>query len=651
MADLFASLKPTKQVSRNGFDLSQKHVFSMRAGQVTPVACVETVPNDYFTIDLMAFHRSNTLDSAAFMRGKFTYDAYFVPYSQLWHPFNQFISRREDKHTANQKGFYAAPNVSLGDLLGLIWLLNRGEISTEQLDDVNGTMFGLHGEDVCYNMLRTLDMLGYGDHFAILDLEWDVDGVRQIGEYQRRFKNVYVNVFRAAALKHIWYDVYRNKYYDVDSVDTFFDTSFVETFNFDDIECTSFANSHLYVPQINLMEQSHLQCSQQDEYALGRLVGLFNINYVQWKKDLFTSAMPGQQFGAVSTAPLNLVSLSASIDTGSDRGMWSYLDSSIDFVDSESVRVYGNNNKNSNLVTDVDELEHTHTFDGRRVADFLNRGGSYLNVLELKKAEMMQVWKQATLRAGNMVSDNFKAHFGVEPNYSSDEQVRYLGSWEAQFNINAIESTASTGAEMNGAVGDIAATGSAAVQGGKIEFKCNDFGVLCVVCYFRPEADYRSTMLDKANTLMNEFDFFTPEFQDLGLEAIPMSQYDLTAFGNINSVMGYAPRYFHHKTALDKIHHGFFDSLLYYNGVNEDYSVENKGYFNSWAAPRIEDLWTSDSGAIFRNKASFYVNPAVLDSIFGVESDSKPNTDQFICNCFLDIKAVRPMSVLGMPQF
>lgn len=650
MADLFASLKPTKQVSRNGFDLSQKHVFSMRAGQVTPVACVETVPNDYFTIDLMAFHRSNTLDSAAFMRGKFTYDAYFVPYSQLWHPFNQFISRREDKHTANQKGFYAAPNVSLGDLLGLIWLLSRGEISTEQLDDVNGTMFGLHGEDVCYNMLRTLDMLGYGDHFAILELEWDVDGVRQIGEYQRRFKNVYVNVFRAAALKHIWYDVYRNKYYDVDSVDTLFDTSFVETFNFDDIECTSFANSHLYVPQINLMEQGHLQCSQQDEYALGRLVGLFNINYVQWKKDLFTSAMPGQQFGAVSTAPLNLhLSGSQTLSTDFDKGRW--ITDSNSSIPTDTPIVGNNHDLYGHSSSMLEKIKHTHVISN--IGDLFDRATetSYLNVLDLKKAEMMQVWKQATLRAGNMVSDNFKAHFGVEPNYSSDEQVRYLGSWEAQFNINAIESTASTGAEMNGAVGDIAATGSAAVQGGKIEFKCNDFGVLCVVCYFRPEADYRSTMLDKANTLMNEFDFFTPEFQDLGLEAIPMSQYDLTAFGNINSVMGYAPRYFHHKTALDKIHHGFFDSLLYYNGVNEDYSVENKGYFNSWAAPRIEDLWFSDSGDIFRNKASFYVNPAVLDSIFGVKSDSKPNTDQFICNCFLDIKAVRPMSVLGMPQF
>ena len=31
---------------RNVFDLSQRHIFSAKAGQIIPVACVDTVPGD-----------------------------------------------------------------------------------------------------------------------------------------------------------------------------------------------------------------------------------------------------------------------------------------------------------------------------------------------------------------------------------------------------------------------------------------------------------------------------------------------------------------------------------------------------------------------------------------------------------------------------
>ena len=33
---------------RNVFDLSQRHIFSAKAGQIIPVACVDTVPGDKF---------------------------------------------------------------------------------------------------------------------------------------------------------------------------------------------------------------------------------------------------------------------------------------------------------------------------------------------------------------------------------------------------------------------------------------------------------------------------------------------------------------------------------------------------------------------------------------------------------------------------
>lgn len=60
MADLFKALKPTAHLSKNGFDLSRKHVFSSQAGMALPCLSLETVPGDFFEIDLASLSRTQT---------------------------------------------------------------------------------------------------------------------------------------------------------------------------------------------------------------------------------------------------------------------------------------------------------------------------------------------------------------------------------------------------------------------------------------------------------------------------------------------------------------------------------------------------------------------------------------------------------------
>ena len=233
MADLFKSLKPEKHLSKSGFDLSQKHVFSMKSGQLIPCLALETVPDDYHEIDLVSLTRTLTLNTAAFLRGKMRYDFFFVPNSQLWHPFNQFISQRLDKHTTLQKGSKFCPNVSLASVLQMI-----------VDDDVTKDIHGYKWRD---NAVRLLDMLGYGNHSYLLgDYSADVKA-----EYIANYNTKYVNIFRLAAYQHIWYDFYRNKFYDVlddTSVTTTDVGDYVNFFNFDDLECAT-AATHIIIPK------------------------------------------------------------------------------------------------------------------------------------------------------------------------------------------------------------------------------------------------------------------------------------------------------------------------------------------------------------------------------------------------------------------
>ena len=77
---------------RNVFDLSQRHIFSAKAGQIIPVACVDTVPGDKFELDLVNIARTMPLNTAAFTRMKQSFDWVFVPYRALWSRFNEFIA-------------------------------------------------------------------------------------------------------------------------------------------------------------------------------------------------------------------------------------------------------------------------------------------------------------------------------------------------------------------------------------------------------------------------------------------------------------------------------------------------------------------------------------------------------------------------------
>ena len=162
--DFLNLLKPKATHSKNGFDLSRKHVFSSKAGQLRPCLCVETVPDDTFEIDVAALSRTMTLNTAAFLRGKMRYDFFFVPYTQLWHPFNQFMSQRTDRHSVNQKNHLHCPVIHLKDMLYFLIDMYDGNATLYEQD--------VHGFDAVFQMVDNLNLLGYGDfRFVSLKLK------------------------------------------------------------------------------------------------------------------------------------------------------------------------------------------------------------------------------------------------------------------------------------------------------------------------------------------------------------------------------------------------------------------------------------------------------------------------------------------------
>lgn len=556
--------KPSPNLARNDFDLSNRYVHTANFGELRPSLCVETVPGDYIEIDAANLVRAIPFVASPFLRVKQHIDVWFVPYQDLWHNFNQFITRRSDPLSSSLKDTVYCPRFYIEDVL------NAGQSGDTDIV----------GRDWRTGRDTLLEDLGYISK---------KNAVIQQGPA--------ANPWRILAYNKIWYSEYRNNYYDAGTHLLPMNLNASYLFNCDDVPCDSVADSDL-------------------EYNnSGRLEAMFQMRYRQWKKDLFTGLLPSTQFGAVA-------SISPTIYIGNDVQRWknsddSPLSSGVSVETHPGGYLFANN-----------QIKHDHY------------GTASFDVLALKRSEAIQKWRQIALLSGNSSRDNMVGHYGVAPSAERDHRPVYVGSWSAPLNIGDINATAETGQSTNGVLGDVAGKGISTVQGKTLKFKANDFGVLMAITSFLPEAEYNATGMDRLNQLLEPEDYFNPEYQNLGLEAVSSQTFYTSPITNA-AVLGYAPRYFGYKTKTDRCAAPFFsDTLGQMNGI-----------FSQWCSPRqdVQNWLDSFVGSVKPMPLSLlYVNPALFDNNFKV---GLANSDQFLVDQYYEIKAVRPMSELGLPQF
>ena len=81
---LFSNKNIKNNVSRNGFDLSKRVLFTAKVGELLPIYNKRVMPGDKFRIDVSSFTRTQPVNTAAYTRIKEYYDFFYVPYRLLW---------------------------------------------------------------------------------------------------------------------------------------------------------------------------------------------------------------------------------------------------------------------------------------------------------------------------------------------------------------------------------------------------------------------------------------------------------------------------------------------------------------------------------------------------------------------------------------
>lgn len=594
MANVMSMKNVRNTVHRSAFDLSRKNMFTTHIGALTPCFVQEVLPGDSFNIDVSNFTRTSPVNTAAYVRLRENVDFFFVPYKLLWDKWEQFIVRTDDPHYAASASsaagaFSSCPYINYGEFRDYLWNMRNSTSIEPNAALTAGNSSYQDGVE------RLLDLLGYGA--LVKDAH---TGAVSNGS----FSSLALNPFRLCAYQKIYQDHYR---------DSQWEPSKPQNYNFDYV----FNDSQLKFSPWTL----DAYALPEKDSSLKIMDNLFTLRYANYRKDKFLGIQPSPQFGDTAIAGPLIGNLGVSLAPSSSSSFSSVL------VDGSPGYNFSNSgNTTLNRIMPLTALNNT----------------SGISVLSLRLAEALQKYREITLTGSKDYKDQIFKHWNAKvPDYASTISER-LFSYDSSVDISEVVNTNIT----QNADADIAGKGVSAGNG-KFHWKntSNQYGIIMGIYHCEPLLDYSGLIsIPRQLISVTQDSYPVPEFDSLGMEEVRVSDFATPVIGvNADSVIGYAPRYYQWKTAVDEIHTGFLTSSAYGNWVS-GFGVNN--FFARIPGTKFTYLTKK-------------VLPSLLNSIFVAQFDSNPvaqsqdgpvfSTDQLLVNMFINCKCARNLSADGLP--
>lgn len=532
----FSVSKHTQE--RNAFDLSQTHLFQAAPGMLYPILALDCIPEDAFKINVADFIKSMPVVNSPLCSARGVYEFFFVPYHQLWHNFDQFITQMSDYRSS----YFAMPNPpsqvpSFGKnnsqhfVLSPLW--NASVFSSTH--DVYKDVFGndVHGG---YNILS--DFLGYGpslkDSYTIKDGKVTEDSLIHY-DNQVSLPDYRVNPFRLAAYQKIYQDYYRKTSY----------------------------------------EQFDVNAYSLDNLDEGNISKLIQMRYRNYGLDLLTNLRPSAVLNANNTKIFsNLVPKMFGTDKV-EQG-----DLITDSVETST----GNAQYSSDNYNDTSSVVSDSTLVGTS-RDVLRS----LSVQSIRAAFALDKLSQIIGRAEKDFKSQMAAVYGVNVNVGRDGKCIFIDGFSSDISFGEVDNTnGSSYGNSYSSYGKVFGSGN-----GNISFKAPEFGVLMCIYSIIPFVPYDSTYVDSFNTKFTYADYFNPMYQRLGLQ--PLYSYQINTLNNneptkrMSFALGWQPRYSEYKTAVDRNHGGFND----YGTLRSFTASRNRSAFDYMKALTLKEFKVS----------------------------------------------------------
>lgn len=611
MANIMQQFRAKNKVSRNGYDLSKRLCFTAKCGELLPTYCRLMMTGDKAEVGNFWETTTAPVNTAAYTRFKEYYEWYFVPINLLWNKFNNWsINMKEQNNVATS-------------INGTQTLTDDHPYFTT--DQIWNYLFSVDGKKNQFGFDRAkcseklLSYLGYGDFSS---------------QTQDTIENLRLSPWRALAYQKVCQDWHRFSQWENVSPERY------------NINYISGSAESLQIPtdQIDVNRQT-----------------MFDLQYCNWNKDLFTGLLPNSQFGDVASVSLSGMENSENSSITPYEYTLNYIGGSSDVPG--FFRAGRQSNTNGDLVAydgtqyytsnplrfklDTPALQNLRSSLGLGANSSLS---SSFTILALRQAEALQKYKEITQSNPNDFPSQKDAHFGYRPNEAYSERSRLLHSVSANIEIRPVINqniTENDDASLNAA--DVAGYGHGKGGGNTKTFTADVDGVLICLYHVLPLLDYALPRVDPDNLKTTYTDYAIPEFDKTGMVQVPFAwltnstPFLLTDVVLNSKLLGYAPNYIEYKTDIDEVKGAFYN-----------------GGLQSWVSPVTKEylatylLQGGNSGSTYTfnglDYRFFKVNPSITDPIFSGENvNSLVDTDKFWVNCYHEVKMVRPLDRDGLP--
>ena len=338
----------------------------------------------------------------------------------------------------------------------------------------------------------------------------------------------------------------------------------------------------------------------------GADVTLYQLRYRNWEDDVFTSCLPSPQMG---NAPMvgvtingdNSTSLAFSDSDGNVYSAIPVLNSTKDGIQSFTIK----SSTDSSVIPVSAALSSGITINDFRNVNALQR---YLELSQLR---------------GYRYRDLMDAHFNVNIRYNELLMPEFIGGCSRDINVSQITATANT--EVGGVetqVGDYKAQAGLVGECSSMSCTCDEHGFIIGLMTIVPVPVYGQQM-QKYWHKRSQFDYFSPEFANIGYQAVPKREIAPLAIktADLNTTFGYQRPWYEYLSALDQSH-GLFNTSLRNFILNRSFGSD-----------------------INLNGQFIKVDPTQLNDIF---SSTLENDDKFLGEIYFDVrvKTAVPSSVL-----
>lgn len=588
---------------RTGFDMSQSFAFTSSCGMILPVYQDFLNVGETVYLNGELFARTQPLVNAAMADVDVYINWFFVPMPMLYQLFPSIRYGTNDFFSSvfsQEISLYGAtlPLTDINALLGQI----HTDYTYGQAGDIvfNRGGFGADFDCLGKSTFRLLNHLGFNP-YGIFNGDVAYQGYNK--------DNPTVFPMFAMAYQAIFQDYFRIEDYESRNVvcfnaDSQFDQQSVPTKMFD-------------------LES-----------------GLFQLRYRPRHKDYFTSVK-----NSPLTSAANLINI--------DNQNVSYVLSKVDnFLDTRST-VPGTPIANTSVFSGLNE---TNTYSATDVL----RDAALDTTLRVSTGNIRSLFAVEKLlriigRSKKDYDSQVLAHFGYKVPHDVKHQLSHLFEQHALLHIGEVVATANTynsTAGTGSSLGTISGKGYVNIPKNKQSYKFTApvDGIVMAVYSSVPRFRYYN-VFDKQNAVTSRLDFFTPEFDKLGMQPLYAYEGDLTQIGQSDR-LGWQYRFEQHKRKYDRVTEAFQTVA---NGANN---------YSSWVL--AHDSFLSKrivTGGYFVPKVeSFYCSPMDLNSIMVMKysplwsSSYLTNpwlmfaTDPFINDFRASVKKVSTMSTTGEPD-